>query len=232
MSTTWSLYDRTYNLASLDDIEMAYFEAAFNTLMGTHDSVEREILQDRKDVVLAAVQAVKAAVFPANPAFRGFEPGDMELGMAEIRPAHVTYAATGGQGHPNVWDLTIPAATWTDWLCNATTAATGYTLDKRMGQVILYLKCFDSPVPLVSEVQFKIGRTQLMPSSVRNIQMLDNVNNVPVYPLPTMLVLPSVDQLYGQMYSDYGGVTRTAIGGLTIGLGAFLKNTATLTWQT
>lgn len=233
MSTQWTLYDRTYNLAPLDSTEMDYFNAAFSTLLGTHDSVERQIYLDRQDVVLAAVQAVKAATYPANPAFRGFEPGDMELGMSPIRPEHVTYGAS--IGHPGAWDFTIASQTWTDWLVGQGTAGVGYTLDKRMGQLILYAKNYDSPVPLVSELFFKIGRTQLMPMDVRNIQLLDNVNNVALYPLPTMLVLPSVDQLWSQMYSDVGsggGVTRTAIGGLTIGLGAFLKQQSSITWQT
>ena len=71
-----------------------------------------------------------------------------------------------------------------------------------------------------------------MPMDIRNIQLLDNVNNVPAFPLPSMIVLPSVDQLYAQMWSDYGGVSRLGIGGLTIGLGAFLKSQPSLTWQT
>jgi hypothetical protein len=227
MPTQWVLYDRTYNLADLDSTEQTYFDAAFKTLLGTHDSVERELMQDRYDVVLAAVKAVKAACYPANPAFRGLNPGDMELGISHIRPPHVLYAAA----HPVVWDFTISAQTWTDWLVSST-ATVGYTLDKRMGQVILYMKNYDTPTPLISEAYFKIGRTQLMPVDLRNIQLLDNVNNAALYPLPSMLVLPSVDQLYAQLFSDVGGTTRTAIGGLTIGLGAFLKNTATITWQT
>jgi hypothetical protein len=226
---TLVLYDRTYNLAALDNTEMAYFNSAFSTILGTHDSVERQILMDRQSVILAAVQAVKAAVTPANPNFRGLEPGDMELGMAEIRPVHTKVG--GGAMSPQIWDFVISAQTWTDWLVS-TTSAVGYTLDKRMGQVFLYMKNYDTPVPLCSEAWFKIGRTQLMPVDLRNIQMLDNINNVALFPLPTMLVLPSVDQLYAQLWSDVGGTTRTALGGLTIGLGAFLKNYLTVTWQT
>ena len=225
---TATLYDRTYNLAALDTTEMTYFNNAFSTILGTHDSVERQILMDRQSMVLTAVQAVKAAVYPANPNFRGLEPGDMELGMAEIRPVHTKI----GNGSPQpIWDFTISPATWTDWLV-ATGGGVGYTLDKRFGQLILYAKSFDTPVPLASELWFKIGRTQLMPMDIRNIQLLDNVNNTPVFPLPSMLVLPSVDQLYAQMWSDYGGVSRLGIGGLTIGLGAFLKSQPSLTWMT
>lgn len=227
MPTTWSLNGRTYNLADLDVNEQSYFDSAFNFILGTSDSVERALLLSRRDVVLAAVRAVKAAVSPANPAFRGLTPGDTELGMSPIRPVHTRFASLG---HPDKWDFSINAETWTDWLVD-NVAATGYTLDKRMGQVILYMKSYDVS-PLGSEVKFKIGTTEFMPVDVRNIQLGDNINNVPFYPLPSMLVLPSVDSLYAQLFSDYGGSTKTAIGGLTIGLGAFLKNATSVTWQT
>lgn len=230
MPETFTLYDRVYQLADLDSLEMQFFEAGFETLLGTNDSIERMILADRKALVLAAVRAVKAAI-PSSPLFRGICPGDMELGFSMIRPVH---AKLGAGGIVPVWDFTIVAQTWTDWLCSST-AATGYTLDKRMGQVILYLKSYDTPVPLASEAKFKIGRTEMMPFDLRSLQLLDNKNGVPIFPTPTMFMMPSVDQLYAQLYVDTlnnASTVKTALGGLTIGLGAFLKNTASVTWQT
>lgn len=226
MSEKFELYGRQYDLADLDDIEMAYFNQQFETLFGTDDSVERALMRDRKDMVITAIRAVKAAI-SGRPAFRGLNPGDTELGFSPIRPVHV-------KRHGSIyatWDHTVSAETWTDWLASSTSGS-GYTLDKRMGQVILGIKSFQSPEPLISEAHFKIGRTDLVPTTLRSIRLGDNKHNVAIYPLPTMFVMPAVDELYAEVFCDKAGTMKAAPLGLTIGLGAFIKNTASVTWLT
>jgi len=228
LSQKFELYGRQYGLAPLDETEMAYFNQQFETLFGTDDSVERQIMTDRKSMVLTAIRAVKAAI-ATKPSFRGLNPGDTELGFSPIRPIHVKRGDGVGAVRAT-WDHDVSAETWADWLCSST-GNKGYVLDRRMGQVILYLKSFKVS-PLASEVQFKIGRTQLVPFPFRSIKLGDNVHNVAVYPVPTMFVMPGTDELFADLYADRGGTAELALGGLTIGLGAFLKNTASVTWQT
>jgi len=225
----FELYGRQYELESLDEIEMAYFNQQFETLFGTDDSVERKIMTDRKSMVLTAIRAVKAAI-PSKPAFRGLNPGDSELGFSPIRPIH-TKRGDGVGAIRATWEHSVSAETWADWLCSSTGNA-GYVLDRRMGQVILYLKSFVSPKPYASAAQFKVGRTQLVPFSFRSIRLGDNVHNVAIYPIPTMFVMPGVDQLFADLYADKAGTAELALGGLTIGLGSFLKETGSVTWQT
>jgi len=229
MPEKFRLYDKDYELADLDATEMAYFDSQLQTLFGTDDSVERQLIMDRRELILLAVRAVKQAI-SSHPTFRGIYAGDTELGFSPIRPVH-TKRGDGVGAIRDTWDHAVTAETWADWLCSST-ANTGYLLDKRMGQIILYLKSYTSPVPYVSEVQFKIGRTQFLPFDFRSIRLGDNKHNIAVYPLPTMFVMPSTDELFADLYADVTGTENLALGGLTIGLGAFLKNTTSVTWQT
>ncbi len=229
MSEKFELYGRQYDLANLDETEMAYFNQQFEALFGTDDSIERRIMMDRKDMVITAIRAVKAAI-TSHPTFRGLNPGDTELGFSPIRPIH-TKRGDGVGAIRNTWEHVVTAETWADWLCSST-GNTGYTLDKRMGQVILYLKSFVSPKPYAAAVKFKIGRTELVPFPFRSIRLGDNEHGVAIYPVPTMFVMPGVDALFADLYADKSGTAEIALGGLTIGLGAFLKETASVTWQT
>lgn len=229
MSEKFSLYGKDYELAPLDQIEMAYFDSQIQTLFGTDDSVERQLIMDRRDLVLLAVRAVKQSI-SSKPTFRGIYAGDTELGFSPIRPVH-TKRGDGVGAIRGTWDHAVTAETWADWLASST-ANTGYLLDKRMGQIILYLKSYSSPIPYASEVQFKIGRTQFLPFDFRSIRLGDNKHNIGIHPLPTMFVMPSTDELFADLYADVTGTEILALGGLSIGLGAFLKNTASVTWQT
>lgn len=232
MSEKFELYGRTYDLAPLDEIEMAYFNQQFETLFGVDDSIERRIMMDRKDMVITAIRAVKAAIV-SKPTFRGLNPGDTELGFSPIRPVHVKRAGLlrSTWEHAVTVDADRTADSWADWLVS-TGAGVGYTLDKRMGQVILYLKSFVSPTPFVSAVKFKVGRTELVPFPLRSIKLGDNEHDVAIYPVPTVFVMPGVDSLYVDLLADKSGTEELALGGLTIGLGAFLKETTSVTWQT
>jgi len=229
MPEKFSLYEKDYELADLDSTEMAFFEQQLALLFGTVDSVERQLIMERKNWILAAVRAVKQAI-PSHPTFRGIYAEDTELGFTVIRPVH-TKRGDGVGAIRDTWEHAVTAETWADWLCSST-ANTGYLLDKRMGQIILGLKSFVSPEPLASEVQFSIGRTKFLPYDFRSIRLGDNKNGVAIYPLPTMFVMPSTDELFADLYADKTGTENLALLGLTIGLGAFLKNTTSVTWQT
>jgi hypothetical protein len=229
MPEKFKLYDRDYELADLDSDEMSYFNQQLETLFGTDDSVERQIIMDRKDWILAAVRAVKAAI-PQHPTFKGVNAGDTELGFSPIRPVH-TKRGDGVGATRDTWDHAVSAETWADWLCSST-GNVGYLLDKRMGQIILYLKSYLSPTPLASEVQFSIGRTKFLPYDFRSMRLGDNKHGMAIYPLPTMFVMPSTDQLFADLFADVAGTENLALGGLSIGLGAFLKETTSVTWQT
>mgnify|MGYP005836981047 CR=1 FL=1 len=229
MPEKFSLYEKEYELAELDPIEMTYLEQQLALLFGTVDSVERQLIMERKEWIIAAVRAVKQAI-PSHPTFRGIYAEDTELGFAPIRPVH-TKRGEGVGAIRGTWEHEVIAETWVDWLCSST-PNTGYLLDKRMGQIILGLKSFTTPVPYASEVQFSIGRTKFLPVDFRSIRLGDNKNGVSIYPLPTMFVMPSTDELFAELYADKTGTENLALLGLTIGLGAFLKNTTSVTWQT
>jgi hypothetical protein len=229
MSDTFELYGKKYELAPLDAIEMAYFDSQLQTLFGTVDSIERQLIMERRELILLAVRAVKQSI-SSHPTFRGIYAGDTELGFSPIRPVH-TKRGDGVGAMRDTWDHAVSAETWADWLASST-ANTGYLLDKRMGQIILYLKSYVSPTPFASEVQFSIGRTKFLPYDFRSIRLGDNKHNVSLYPLPTMFVMPSTDELFADLFADVAGTENLALGGLSIGLGAFLKNTTSVTWQT
>ena len=212
------LYGVTYPRALLDDEELELFETQFNKLMGMDKSIERQLLLDRKDVILDGIKAMKYKM--NGPRFAGWNPGDSELGWSAIFPGHVKYnnsikltwlqALTGG-------------GAWDRWLDGG--AAAAYTAPYACGQIILGIMSeplLTSVQPLVSAVRWEIDRQVQVPFDLRPIALGDNERQVPLYPHPTILILPRATVL-SRIVSEVAGNDYIRPVGLSIGLGKFLK---------
>jgi hypothetical protein len=212
------LYGQAYPRAKLDREELDYFETQFDKLMGMDGSVERILLQDRKDVILDAIKAIKYKL--DNPRFTGWNPGDQELGWSAIFPCHVKY----NNAIKLTWLQTLTGSgTWDRWLDAG--ATTPYVAPYAAGQVVLGISSIPyltSVQPLLSAVRWEIDRQVLVPFDLRPIALGDNVHQVPIYPHPTILILPR-STVRARIVSEVAGNDYIRPVGLTIGLGKFLK---------
>jgi hypothetical protein len=97
------------------------------------------------------------------------------------------------------------------------------TMGKDFGMVITHLKSLVSPTPFMTECRFQVGRTALLlPADVRNLSLADTENNIPIVPLPTMILIPK-ETFYARARSDIAGTENAPLGGLMFGLGRVLK---------
>jgi hypothetical protein len=208
------LYGQNYSMASLDEEEQAIFEDNFNKLLGTTDSQVRKIFEERADTILAGLMAIKEKL--ERRKFRGMNPGDMEIGMAIIRPGFTIY-------NSNIrtdWNVNLTGmGTWDRFLDES--AAGGFILSEDFGLIITHLVSQVTPEPFVRAIHFEIGRVNLIPEEVSDIILGDNENGVALYPIPTKFVLPE-DQLRVKV-EGHAGTEYLKLGGLVIGLGRLLK---------
>lgn len=218
------LYDTDYTLAPLDQEELAIFNAQFPTLLGAPGSEERRIQLERVDVYMMGVRAIKYKL--ESPKFKGLNPSDAELGFGKIRPQFCCNAVAPGGVLAN-WQIALAAATWTDFLF--TGADNGYQLGKDFGLVVTHIMSYVTPVPFVSEIHNKIGRTDLIPTDVRPIKLGDNENGVGHYPIPSMFMMPR-DVWWLEIMADIAGTEELAPCGIVVGLGRVLKETTAITW--
>lgn len=217
------LYGITYGLAEIDDFELAIFNSQFELLLGAPGSVERAVQIERADVYMMGMRAVKHAL--NNRMFRGLQPNDAELGWGTIRPQFTCRA--GALTYRTNWkEAGVVAGAWTDFIYSA--ANTGYQLGKEFGIVVSHIVSQVSPNPLVSEIHNQIGRRNLIPTDVRMITIGDNVSQVALYPIPSMIILPN-DEWWMEILSDDGGAVEFMPCGIVCGLGRVLKET-TPTW--
>ena len=222
----FKLYGEDHHCATLDQDEIEFFNAQFNELLGTSDSVLRKILEARVSLVLNGVRAIK---YKLNGAFfRGFNPSDSELGWGFIRPEFVKGDNDGGAWDAELtdWNQTLTGmGTWDAWL--GATATTPFLLSEEHGLILTHLTSQVSPAPFVRGVRFWVGREQLIPYEVSDILLGDNEHGIPHFPIPSMIVLPE-----GQLRASMTGVAGTEylkLGGFVVGLGRRLKE-ATPSW--
>lgn len=214
------LYGAQYKLTQLTPGEQAAFKSNFN-LLGTQDSVERMILNERKDLIEISVMAIKNSL--NDPLFAGMSPSDSELGMQLIRPGHVGFNTT------ETWVLAASSSTaYTDWVGSSGTPhkVGGTTTDTSKGEAGLcwcYVRDFATN-PIVRELKLKVNREEHVVDDIRAISLGDNVNQVPILPIGFGLALPK-DELYFKFKTDVAsGAIELALGGVCIGLGKHLKN--------
>lgn len=218
-----------YPLAELKPEEEEIFTTQFEGLLGTVDSVVRNMFRDRKDFIEIGIMAIKAAM-SGSPEFTGIYPNDNELGMALIRPMHVGATDSSPEGKTS-WSETVTAAnTRQAWMGASTSdmfTVGGYASDKTAGWGGLIMLGVGSLslTQVINEIKFWNDREERVPVNVEDISLGDNINQVPVYPIPTEIYLPK-----SGMYAELNGVTTGVteyfkIYGLTIGLGKLLKRT-------
>lgn len=217
-SKALKLYNSEYKLAALDPEELAILNAQMPTLLAAPTSVQRMIQEQRLDAYVMAIRATKEKL--NGPKFRGVNPSDTELGIGPIRPIY-TFDPTTTLRRTTWLEPGIAAVTWTDFI--GAGAGIGYQLGRDFGLVITHLISYVTPTPLLSEVRFVFGRTQLLPLSVRPIRIGDDVNGISIYPVPTVFCVPR-DNLRVQVYVDNAGGEEIELGGFVIGLGSVLND--------
>jgi len=209
-----TLFGQDYPCDALDNDELELFNAQFNELVGTTDSILRRILEPRALTIANGLRAIKNEM--NSPMFRGINPSDGELGWSFIRPEFVK----ANNVIINDWNVTLTGmATWDRWL--DATATTGFVLSEEHGLIITHLTSEVTPSPFARGVHFKVGRADLIPYDISDIILGDNENNVSHYPIPTMVVKPEAELL-----STITGVVGTEylkLGGFVVGLGRRLK---------
>ena len=218
---TITLFDTQYTLAPMNDNELSIFNAQFPTLFGVPDSEERLIMSARVNIFMYGLRAIKYKL--DNPAFKGLNPADNELGFGSIRPQ---FTCTALAGYKTNWNQVLVANTWTDYFF--TGADTGYQIGRDFGLIVTHLASYVSPTPFVSEVHNVIGRTDIIPTDVRPIKLADNNNGIAYYPLPSMFMMPR-DTWWLEIMADNAGTEILQPGGLVVGFGRVLKETAP-TW--
>lgn len=213
--TTMSLYDQTYNLAPMNAEELAIFQDNFNKLLSTQDSVIREILEERANTILMGIMAIKESL--ERRQFRGMNPGDAEIGMGMIRPEFVKDTNV----IINDWNVVLTGmGTWDTWLSNAGDTG-GFLMSEDHGLIITHVISEVTPTPFVRALHFEIGRTNLIPEDVTDIILGDNKTQVPVFPVPTKIILPEDE--FRLNVTGVAGTEYLKLGGLVIGLGRLLK---------
>lgn len=221
-------YGETFTCSPIDSEELELFKAQFSDLMSMVGSDERKIMLARIEQYILGMRIVKQSL--SNVRFTGVNAGDTEIGMSLIRPqftknnvvaSAVTYRAN--------WSQVLVANTWADWVFDG--AGQAMTLGKDFGWVVTHLKSLVSPQPQLAEVRFAVGRTGvLLPADVRNLQLADTENNIPIIPLPTMYSIPKAS-FYARAKSDVNITENIPLGGLLFGLGRALKEEIP-TWTT
>jgi len=218
-----SLYGETYTLGPpLTQEELDIFKAQFVTLLAAPGSVERMIMLDRLEAYVLALRAIKYKL--NNPAFKGLNPAESELGFGLIRPVFTCNVAL------------VPRITWAQaltvayaaWFSNAAGTA-GFQIGIPFGLCVTHLKSLTTPLPFMSEAQFTVGRTGvLIPVDVRNLRIADTVNQVSIFPVPSMILIPQTT-FFAQARSDTvaASTDEVVLGGLVYGLGRALRQTVT-----
>ena len=212
------IYSTDYMLADLDQEELNIFNAQFPTLLAPPTSVARAIQLDRVETYVIAIRAIKKQL--NDVAFRGLNPEDTELGFQPIRP-QFTHDPVTSTYRAN-WFQALLAAAWTNFLGDGVGA---YPLGDDFGIIATHLTSLITPTPFVSEIQMNVGKSQLVPVAVRAIEIGANENGVAVYPIPSALLLPK-STWHMQIMADSAGTDNLEVGGLAIGLGRVLKETA------
>jgi len=220
---TIRLYGTEYQLAPLDHEELEIFNVQFPKLLAASTSIARQIQLQRVEDYITAIRAIKHWLH--GVAFRGLQPGDSELGFQWIRPqfTHDPNAAT----YRKDWRVPLAANTWTAFIGTGHNIA--YTVGKDFGIVVTHVTSHVRPTPFVTQFQTNVHRAQLSPITMRSIVIKDTRRRVSVYPLPTLLIMPT-HAWFVQLLANVGGTEDLELGGLVIGLGRALRET-TPTWS-
>lgn len=214
----YTLYRDTFQLAPIDDAELAMFKAQFTSLLTMPGSDERKIMLDRLEVYIIALRAIKQSL--SGVKFAGINAEDTELGMSFIRPQFTKNNVVAGAVYRANWNQILAANTWGDWIFDG--AGQPMSTGRDFGLVITHLKSLISPTPFLTECRFVVGRSQLLPLDTRNSIIADTENNVPIVAIPSMIIIPK-GSLYARAKSDINGTDNMPLGGLVFGLGRVLK---------
>lgn len=215
-----SLYGESYALADIDGGELFTFQEQLNYLLTMPGSDERKIMLNRLESYVIGLRATKQAL--GSIRFTGLNAGATELGMGLIRPQ---FTQTAGAYNLN-WNVNFAVANvWQDWLSGG--AGVPFNIGQDFGLCVTHVKSLRTPVSLLAEARFVMGRVILIPSELRQIQQADTVNNVAIVSIPTVLLIPK-SAFYARFRSDIAGADNIPLGGLIFGLGrALVQEVAT-----
>ena len=213
------LHGVAYKLDLLDREELGIFNAHIRQLLAASSSITRQIQVQRVVDYVTAIRAIKNQL--DGVPFRGLNPADHELGFQLIRPqfTHDPDSAT----YRKNWEQPLLAKTWTPFIGTDQTA--GYELGKDFGIVVTHATSLVTPKPFVTEFHTLVGRKYLAPIPMRSSMFRDTKNGTFVYPLPTLLMVPQ-SYWFVELLANVSGMEDLEMGGLVIGLGRVLGETA------
>lgn len=211
--------DVNFQVAPLDEKEMAKLTAQLDNLFGPKDGVIYELLQTYKAQIQGFIGAVKYKL--GGPKFGGMVAADTELGFAPIRPAHLTLG-TGITADGDRFQITFD----TEWK----TLATGNMDDDAGVLVFGIIDFYDGSTvnARVDGIRLTVGQRAMLPIDVSNAVIKDNRNGVAIWNFSSIPIAPKEYYLIEVHSPDANSSTPTTgvikLLGITVGLGRFFKN--------
>jgi len=211
--------DVTYESTPLNDTEATKLNVQLDNLFGPKEGVVYELLQTYKSQIRGFVEVVKHAL--SNPIFGGQVAADTEIGIAPIRPAHLTLG-TGITAKGDRFDISFDA----EWKVLATGS-----MDDDAGVIIFGLIDFYDGSTIdarVDGVRMTVGQRTLLPIDVSNAAIKDNRNGVAIWNFNSIPIPPKEYYKIEVHSPDYNAGSPTTgeikLLGLTVARGRFLKS--------
>ena len=210
--------DVDYPATPLSDKEAAKLHAQIDNLFGPKDGVIYELLQTYKDHIKGFVEVVKHAL--GDPIFGGMVAADTEIGIAPIRPAHLTLTS-GATAYGERIRVTFN----TNWK----TIAEG-SMDDDEGIILFGIIDFydgNNVTARVDGIRLTVGQRAMLPIDVSNAVIKDNRNGVPVWNFNSVPIIPK-EYYKIEVHSPDADSQNPKTGeiklvGLTVARGRFLK---------
>ena len=211
--------DVDYPATPLSEEEMKKFNAQIDNLFGPKDGVVYELIQTYKNAILNFVEVVKQQL--NDPTFGGMVAGDTEIGIAPIRPAHLTLTS-GATADGDRFKITYNAP----WV----TIAQG-SMDDDAGVLLFGIIDFYDGNTINARtdgIKFTVGQRQLLPIDVSNAALKDNRNGVAIWNFNSVPIVPKEYYEIAVHSPDSNASTPTTgeikLIGLTVARGRFLKS--------
>ena len=210
--------DVDYPTTPLSEEELKKFNAQVDNLFGPKDGVVYELIQTYKEkALLPFVQVIKQQL--NNPTFGGMVAGDTEIGIAPIRPAHLTLVDATADGDRFKISFDAP------WK----TIAQG-AMDDDAGVLLFGIIDFydgNTVNARVDGIKVTVGQRQLLPIDVSNAALKDNRNGVAIWNFNSIPIVPKEYYEIDVHSPDSNSSTPTTgvikLVGLTVARGRFLK---------
>ena len=201
-----------YPLQPLDALGIEIFYSEFHSMFANTNlgSVTASIFSHRIEACLGFIMHTCSKL---KGEFRGTFASGSEIGWGWLRPESID---------ETVWSQTISASGWQDYWGSSSSPK---TLNDESAIIILGLSN-EAENPLVDEVKFTVVGKEASVLRLDEIKYGDNMNNVPVQPSPTIIVIEK-QKFHMRSYNNASsGTDRLRMIGLVAGTGTYLGTEA------